>query len=84
MFIHVPGSTSKEVRTSWHSREQVRTVDYVVKKLISCDIQPTDIMVLAAYRAEFIELRKTMQTNVIVTTADSAQMPREAFQTTEA
>lgn len=87
-FIHVSGSGCKQARASRHrhssqgsrhSREQVRAVDYVVKKLISCDIQPADIMVLAAYRAEFIELRKKIQTNVLVTTVDSAQGQERSY-----
>lgn len=82
MFINVPTSQCEQAKASRqrpnfkksrHSPEQVRTADYIVKKLTSCDIKPTDIMVIAAYRAEFVELRETIQDDVLVTTADSAQ-----------
>lgn len=82
MFIHVSISKCEQAKTSRHrpnfkksrhSPEQARTADYIVKKLTNCDIKPADIMVIAAYRAEFVELRETIQDDVLVTTADSAQ-----------
>lgn len=82
MFINVPTSHCEQAKASRqrpafknsrHSPKQVMAADYIVRKLTSCDINPADIMVIAAYRAEFVELRETIQEDVLVTTADSAQ-----------
>lgn len=82
MFIHVPRATCKHYRTSRHrpksqtskhSPEQISAAAYIVKKLISCDIQAADIMVIGAYRAETNELRKTIPQDVLVTTSDAVQ-----------
>lgn len=73
MFIHVPGSTCDQAGTSRHNPKQNKAASYVVKKLISCGIQPGDIMVIGAYHAENIELRKTIREDVLVTTADAVQ-----------
>lgn len=82
MFINVPTSHCEQAKASRqrpkfkgsrHSPKQVMAADYIVRKLTTCDIKPADIMVIAAYRAEFVELRETIQDDVLVATADSAQ-----------
>lgn len=73
IFIHVPESTCKYIGKSRHSPQQTKAAKYVVKKLITCDIKPANIVVIGAYRAEVTELRKEIPQNVLVTTADALQ-----------
>lgn len=82
IFINVTRATCKHdrtsrhrpgIKTSKHTAEHIMAATYVVKKLICCGIQPADIMVIGAYRAETNELRKTIPQDVLVTTADAAQ-----------
>lgn len=73
MFIDVPGSVCEQVTTSRRNPKQNKAASYVVQKLINCDIQSSDIMVIAAYRAERIELCKMIPEDVLVTTADAVQ-----------
>lgn len=73
MFIHVPGSVCKHAGKSQHCPQQTKAATYLVKKLMSCDVKPADIMVIGAYRAEVTELRKIMHKDMLVTTVDAVQ-----------
>lgn len=73
MFIHVPDSACEYIGKSRHSPLQTKAAVYVVKKLVSCDIEPTDIMVIGADKAKILELRKVLQKGILVTTADAVQ-----------
>lgn len=73
MFINVPNSDCDQVGTSRRNPEQTEAALRVVEKLISCNIKHSDILVIGAYRAEFIELRRNIPEDVFVTTVDTAQ-----------
>lgn len=73
MFIHVPDSVCEYIGKSKHCPKQTKAAMYVVKKLISHDVKPTDIMVIGAYRAEIMELRKFLPKDVLIATADAVQ-----------
>ncbi|KAJ0116080.1 hypothetical protein J7T55_005026 [Diaporthe amygdali] len=73
MFINVPDSTCDFVGKSRFSPKQTKAALYIVQKLISCEVKPADIMVIGAYRAEILELRKSIPDHVMVTTADAVQ-----------
>lgn len=73
MFVHVPDSICHQARTSRHNPKQTRAASYMVKKLISCEIKPVDIMVIGAYQAEAKQLRRVLDKDVLVTTADAIQ-----------
>ncbi|KAK7706582.1 hypothetical protein SLS64_007413 [Diaporthe eres] len=73
MFIHVPDSVCEFSGKSKHCPQQTEAATDVVKKLIRHDVKPDDIMVIAAYRAEIMELRKTIPQDVLITTADAVQ-----------
>lgn len=73
MLINVPNSDCDQVGTSRRNSEQTEAALRVVEKLISCNIKHSDILVIGAYRAEFIELRRKIPEDVLVTTVDTAQ-----------
>lgn len=73
IFINVPNCTIEYVGTSRHSLKQTKAASYIVDKLILLGIKPVDIMVIGAYRAEIFELRKVLERDVLVTTADAVQ-----------
>lgn len=45
----------------------------MVKKLVSCGVKLAEIMLIGAYRAEILELRRVLSRGVLVTTADAVQ-----------
>lgn len=74
MFIHVPNSVCESMGKSKYSPQQTKAALYVVQKLIASDVPPNAIMVIGAYRAQIMELRKSItHEDVLVTTADGVQ-----------
>lgn len=76
MFINVPYSHTSQSGPSRQNAEQAEAVLRVVEKLISRGVDESEIMVIAAYRAEFIAIRKQIPeetSKISVLTVDVAQ-----------
>lgn len=89
IFVHVPDSVCEPAGKSQYDPLQRLAALYAVNKITECGIVEKDIMVIGAYRAEIIELRKMMHNKVLVSTADSVQGKERdyvlvIFSTTEA
>ena len=79
MFINVPRSDCKQIRTSRRNPEQAEAAFRVVEKLVSCGIKQSDIMVIGAYRAELIKLGDKIPEEVLVATIDIAQGQERSY-----
>lgn len=73
MFIHVPNSVCEYMGKSKYSPQQTKAAMYVVLKLVASGIPPAEIMVIGGYRAQIMELRKSIHKDVLVTTVDGVQ-----------
>lgn len=73
IFVHVPNSVCEWNGKSRYSLLQTKAAAYVVKKLVNCGVELAEIMVIGAYRAEIVELRRVLPRGVLVTSADAVQ-----------
>lgn len=73
IFVPVPNSVCEWNGKSRYSLLQTKAAAYVVKKLVNCGVELAEIMVIGAYRAEVVELRRVLPRGVLVTSADAVQ-----------